>query len=143
MLISGLSTKPVRALAVVAVLGFFWIWLSNIQGVRLSDDLLPSYYRGHGSGRSWGSKPTSRIGKVTVAANKLDNGVIDRALKSHERHNALHGYVHHIARNQAVSSLIENDRYRRPKGAWTKPAYLLSVIVDELEKDPEDRLQWI
>ncbi|KAJ4419618.1 hypothetical protein N0V85_000948 [Neurospora sp. IMI 360204] len=86
---------------------------------------------------------TSRVAKVTVAANALDVDVIHRAMQTHERHNREHGYPHYIALNQAVSSLIENDRAGRPKGAWTKPAYLLSIIVAELEKPEEERLKWV
>lgn len=86
---------------------------------------------------------TSRVAKVTVAANALDVDVIHRAMLTHERHNREHGYHHYIALNQAVSSLIENDRAGRPKGAWTKPAYLLSIIVAELEKPEEERLKWV
>ena len=86
---------------------------------------------------------TSRVAKVTVAANALDVDVIHRAMQTHERHNREHGYQHFIALNQAVSSLIENDRAGRPKGAWTKPAYLLSILVAELEKPEEERLKWV
>jgi len=89
------------------------------------------------------AKPTARVGKVTVAANTLNSPVIHRALKTHARHNEIHGYAHHVAMNEAVSGLIENDRHHRPRGAWTKPAYLLSVLVMELEKPEEERLKWI
>ena len=89
------------------------------------------------------SRKQSRIGKVTVAANKLDADVIHRAMKTHERHNERHGYVHHIAVNQAVSPLTENDHSKRPGGAWTKPAYLLSILVVELQKPEDERLQWV
>lgn len=88
-------------------------------------------------------KPTSKIAKVTVAVNKLDNELIHRSLKTHERQNELHGYQHFIASQQAVSDLIENDSRHRPKGAWTKPAYLLSLIVAELQKPEEERLEWL
>ncbi|KAG7131252.1 hypothetical protein HYQ45_010117 [Verticillium longisporum] len=55
----------------------------------------------------------------------------------------MHGYHHYIATNQAVGDLIENEADRRPQGAWTKPAYLLSLIVAELEKPEDERLEWI
>ena len=88
-------------------------------------------------------KPTSKVAKVTVAVNKLDNELIHRSLKTHERQNELHGYQHFIASQQAVSDLIENDSRHRPKGAWTKPAYLLSLIVAELQKPEDERLEWL
>ena len=85
----------------------------------------------------------SRIAKVTVAANALNGGLIHRAIQSHRVQNDMHGYQYFIAENQAVSELIEHDTKNRPKGAWTKPAFLLSVLVAELEKDEKDRLEWI
>ena len=85
----------------------------------------------------------SRIAKVTVAANALKGGIIHRAIQSHRVQNEMHGYQYFIAENQAVSELIEHDTKNRPKGAWTKPAFLLSVLVAELEKDEKDRLEWI
>ncbi|KAH7349611.1 hypothetical protein B0T11DRAFT_321490 [Plectosphaerella cucumerina] len=88
-------------------------------------------------------KDFDAIAKVTVAVNKLDNELIHRSLKTHERQNELHGYQHFIASEQAVSDLIENDSRHRPKGAWTKPAYLLSLIVAELQKPEEERLEWL
>jgi hypothetical protein len=143
MLIHGIHrTKPAKAVGVVLLLCFVWAWLTNVQGVRLTDDLVPGRQHADKTAKPAG-KARSRIGKVTVAANKLANDVIHRALASHERHNARHGYVHFIAENQAVSSLIEHDRLHRAKGAWTKPAYLLSVIVAELEKPEEERLEWV
>ncbi|RFU30505.1 hypothetical protein B7463_g5811, partial [Scytalidium lignicola] len=85
----------------------------------------------------------SKIGKVTVAANKLNSPTIERALRSHDVQNEIHGYVHHIASNEVVGSLVEADSKGMPKGAWSKPAYLLSVVVAELAKKEEDRLEWI
>lgn len=89
------------------------------------------------------AKPTrSKIGKVTVAANKLDNSIIYRALQTHEVHNDIHDYIHYIATNEAVSDLTEHDT-KKPRGAWTKPAYLLSIVVSELEKPERERLKWL
>jgi hypothetical protein len=87
--------------------------------------------------------PLSRIGKVTVATNKLNSPLIDRALQTHAVQNDIHGYLHFIAENQAVSGLIENDQKHRPQGAWTKPAYMMSIIVAELQRPEEERLEWL
>jgi len=144
MLIHGAHrTKPAKAVGVLLLLCLIWAWLSNVQGVRLTDDLVPGGRHRGTDGSTKPGKTRSRVGKITVAANKLASDVINRALQSHQRHNARHGYVHYIAENQAVSSLIENDRYHRAKGAWTKPAYLLSIIVAELEKPEKERLEWV
>ncbi|KAK3393970.1 galactosyl transferase gma12 mnn10 family protein [Podospora didyma] len=141
--------RPARVASVLAVLFTVWLFLfaHSFPGYQLPTDLLqrtanhrPAFWS---STKKAGSGATSRIAKVTVAANKLDSDVIHRALLTHERHNALHGYQHHIAYQEAVSGLIENDRQRRPRGAWTKPAYLLSILVSELQKPEEERLEWV
>ncbi|KAL2753944.1 glycosyltransferase family 34 protein [Sodiomyces alcalophilus JCM 7366] len=85
----------------------------------------------------------SKIAKVSVAANRLDNDMIHRALRSHYAQNALHGYQHFTAGYEAVGGLIENPEDKRPRGAWTKPAFLLSLVVAELEKPEEERLEWM
>lgn len=87
--------------------------------------------------------PPANIAKISVTTNKLNAPVIDRAFLTHTRHNERHGYTHYIAKYQAVSDLIEHDRQHRAAGAWTKPAYILSILVAELEKPPEERLKWV
>lgn len=85
----------------------------------------------------------SRIAKVSVAANRLDNDMIHRALRSHYAQNEVHSYTHFTAGYEAVGGLIENPEDKRPRGAWTKPAFLLSLLVAELERPEEERLQWL
>lgn len=85
----------------------------------------------------------TRIGKVTVAANSLNSTVIHRALRSHQVQNEIHGYPHFIATGELVGDLSENDNQKRPRGAWSKPAYLMSIIVAELAKPESERLEWI
>lgn len=89
------------------------------------------------------TESVSKIAKVSVAANRLDNSMIHRALRTHYTHNAVHGYQHFIAGYEAVGGLIENPEDRRPRGAWTKPAFLLSLLVAELEKPEDERLEWL
>ena len=84
----------------------------------------------------------AKVGKVSVAANKLDNDIIHRALLSHQVQNDIHGYPQFTAPYEAVSGLIERPK-KKPSGAWTKPAYLLAVVVDELEKPEDERLEWV
>jgi hypothetical protein len=88
-------------------------------------------------------KPVSRIAKATVATNALNRSVIHQALRTHQVQNELHGYIHHITAEELVSDLSEHDKQKRPRGAWSKPAYLLSLIVSELTKPENERLQWI
>lgn len=85
----------------------------------------------------------ARIAKVTVAANTLNSTIIHRALRSHEVQNEIHGYRHFIATGELVGDLSERDKQGRPRGAWSKPAYLMSIIVAELTKPESERLEWI
>lgn len=85
----------------------------------------------------------ARIAKVTVAANTLNSTIIHRALRSHEVQNEIHGYQHFIATGELVGDLSENDKQGRPRGAWSKPAYLMSIIVAELTKPESERLEWV
>lgn len=89
------------------------------------------------------TKLRSRIAKVTVAANTLNTSVIHQALRTHQVQNELHGYTHFITTGELVSDLSENDSQGRPRGAWSKPAYLLSLIVAELTKPESERLEWL
>jgi hypothetical protein len=87
--------------------------------------------------------PRSKIAKATVATNTLNNSVIHQALRTHQVQNEMHGYIHHITNQELVSDLSEHDSQKRPKGAWSKPAYLLGLIVSELTKPENERLEWI
>ncbi|KAE9369923.1 glycosyltransferase family 34 protein [Stipitochalara longipes BDJ] len=62
---------------------------------------------------------------------------------THQVQNELHGYIHHITSYELVSDLSEYDSQNRPRGAWSKPAYLLGLIVSELAKPADERLDWI
>ncbi len=133
---------PSRLLAVSAIFVFFslcYLYLRDAapllcDGVQSAPDLHP----GAATHRN-----QSKVAKVTVAANALNGGIIHRALESHDVQNRMHGYKHFIAKNQVVSELTEHDTRNRPKGAWTKPAYMMSVIVAELQKEEDERLEWI
>ncbi|OAA67343.1 galactosyl transferase gma12 mnn10 family protein [Niveomyces insectorum RCEF 264] len=87
--------------------------------------------------------PQARVAKVGVAVNALDIPVVHRAFKTHQYHNELHGYPHYIADREVVSDLIENDRMKRGNGAYTKPAYLLAIVIAELLKPESERLEWL
>jgi hypothetical protein len=89
------------------------------------------------------TKNVTRIAKATVATNTLNNSIIRQALRTHQVQNELHGYIHHITTEELVSDLSEHDTKGRPRGAWSKPAYLLGLIVAELTKPESERLEWI
>jgi hypothetical protein len=87
--------------------------------------------------------PLSKVAKATVAANSLNSSFVHQALQTHKVQNDIHGYTHFIATNELVGDISETDPKRRPRGAWSKPAYLLSIIVAELAKPKNDRLGWV
>ncbi|OJD30178.1 glycosyltransferase family 34 protein [Diplodia corticola] len=77
------------------------------------------------------SQSPVRMGKVTVLYGDV-HPTYERALRTHQLHNRIHGLREFVLRTQVVD------------GVWNKPAYILSVLVDELAKpDPAARLEWL
>ena len=60
-----------------------------------------------------------------------DNDLYEAAIASHGEHDRLHGYEMKVLREKIVN------------GHWSKPAYLLSLLVLELSKGVEKRAEWI
>ncbi|KAK5107467.1 hypothetical protein LTR62_001265 [Meristemomyces frigidus] len=71
----------------------------------------------------------TRIGKCTIVFN--GNSAWERALRTHEEHDKLHGYRLHVLRQQLMDDV------------WSKPAYILSLLLRELAKPESERLEWI
>ncbi|KAK3116080.1 hypothetical protein LTR53_003922 [Teratosphaeriaceae sp. CCFEE 6253] len=71
----------------------------------------------------------TRVGKCTLVFN--GNSYWERALRTHEEHDKLHGYRLHVLR----LSLLD--------GVWSKPAYILSLLLRELAKPEGERLEWL
>lgn len=123
-----------RLAKLVAVLLAIWcLWLTFRSDFEVVIPIVQNYSAG----------PASRIAKVTVAVNTLNSSIIHQALHTHKVQNDLHGYIHHIATDEVVGDMSESDPKRRPRGAWSKPAYLLSVIIAELTKPESERLKWV
>jgi hypothetical protein len=73
----------------------------------------------------------AKIAKITMLYGD-SNPTYERALQSHENHAKLHHYPLFILRQKLLGRL------------WSKPAYIMSIILRELEKpNPKDRLQWL
>jgi len=87
------------------------------------DVILPQSY-----GRDL-EKPQT-IGKATLNFHGDDSTFI-RAHKTHELHNERYGYPMFVLQEPIV------------EGNFSKPAYLLSVILDELRKPEGRRLKWL
>lgn len=76
------------------------------------------------------SNYNSAVGKVHAVFGE-PNPVYERALELHRNHADIHGHPMFILRERILS------------GLWSKPAFILSVILRELEKPEESRLQWL
>jgi hypothetical protein len=72
-----------------------------------------------------------KIGKITMLYGDK-NPAYERALQSHEAHARLHHYSLFILRQKLLGRL------------WSKPAYLMSILLQEMEKpNVKDRLDWL
>jgi hypothetical protein len=71
----------------------------------------------------------TRIGKCTILF--YGNSFWERAIRTHERHNREHGYRLHVLRQQLLDDV------------WSKPAYILSLLLRELAKPESERLEWL
>lgn len=72
------------------------------------------------------------VGKCSIVFGNLSpQSVFERALRTHEVHNKMHGYPLHVLRQPLLDDV------------WTKPAFILSLILRELGKPEGERLQWI
>lgn len=115
--------------------------------VLLGLDIIIRTYHGHTYGDSWqaisnaasetintatGSPSTSgsKIGKVFMQYGPL-NPVYERALSTHQPHNENFGYPVFLLRSQTLPEY------------WSKTAYMLKILIDELEKPAESRLEWL
>jgi hypothetical protein len=74
--------------------------------------------------------PRSTIGKVTASFGSPDTPY-ELAMSSHNAHNTLHNYPSFVLREQMLS------------GLWSKHAYILTVLGNELSKPSNERLQWL
>jgi hypothetical protein len=107
--------------------------LSRLLNSSTSDPLAPGEYITDGIPEDQLLGARTRIGKCTVLFDGDGNGnsYWERALRSHEDHDALHGYRLHVLRQQVLDDV------------WSKPAYVLSLLLRELSKPESERLEWL
>ena len=77
----------------------------------------------------WARAKPPRITKVT--SNLNGNDLFESALGTHEAHNSFHGYDLRVLRERIAD------------GWSNQAAYLLSIIVNELEKPKKQRTEWL
>ena len=71
----------------------------------------------------------TRIGKATILFS--GNSFWERCIRTHEQHDKVHGYRLHVLRQQLMDDV------------WSKPAYILSLLLRELSKHESERLDWL
>lgn len=72
------------------------------------------------------------LGKVTLVIGQ-DNTIYEKAVDTHIKHARRHGHAMFVHRQP----LVQGEIY------WSKPAYLLSILLAELGKPEDKRLQWL
>lgn len=75
--------------------------------------------------------PNSKIGKVMMVYGNSSNEIYERAIKTHEEHCRRLGYPLFVLRNPIL------------EGYWNKNAIILSIILQELAKPVDQRLEWL
>jgi len=70
-----------------------------------------------------------RVGKCTIIFGGA--AIYERAVRTHELHDRMHGYPLHVLRHGILDDV------------WSKPAYVLSLLLRELSKPEGERLQWL
>ncbi|KAI5195203.1 hypothetical protein E4T39_08343 [Aureobasidium subglaciale] len=75
----------------------------------------------------WGHK--TRVGKCTIVL--YGSSIYERTVKTHVLHDRLHGYPLYVLRQSIMDDV------------WSKPAYILSLLLRELAKPQEERLEWL
>ena len=75
-------------------------------------------------------KPKSTVGKVHAVFGE-PYPVYERGLELHQAHADKQGHPMFVLRERILS------------GLWSKPAFILSVMLQELAKPESERLQWL
>ena len=70
-----------------------------------------------------------RIAKVTALYGH-PHPLYERAIRSHKKHNKIHGYPQYVLERQLTN------------GYWNKFAYLLHMVIQELAKSESERIEW-
>ena len=72
----------------------------------------------------------AQVGKVHALFGE-ENPTYERALRLHELHSQRMGHPMFVLREKLLS------------GLWSKPAYILSILLEELARPEDERLKWL
>lgn len=96
-----------------------------------SSDVRGVAYEVHDPGaKGLGEGSVRRVAKCTILFGAR-NPIYERALQTHMAHNQAHGYPLHVLRTSMLDDV------------WSKPAYILHLLLAELAKPAELRLEWL
>lgn len=70
-----------------------------------------------------------KIAKLTAASGSV-TGQYERAIEGHRLHAEMHGYAWHVLRENIVD------------GPWVKVPFMMSVVLNEMRKPVEERVEW-
>lgn len=145
------GSKPyLRVLSTLIAIPFIFFtskWLLDSSGIASTKDLLLSlsgvktlvfstyHYEAPQDlvtfpGRGKSVESESLIAKVTILFHGKDPTYV-RAIQSHQAHNRRFGYPLLVLRHAILD------------GIWSKPAYLLAILLEELRKPEGHRLTWL
>lgn len=107
--------------------------LKILAALLVSSVLLDKSFSFHNSG----GQPVGRQYRSDASIAKVSmlygpsNPLYERALATHDIHNQNFGYPFFVLREQMLASY------------WSKPAYILRLLLTELEKPASERLEWL
>ena len=116
-----------NSLVVSSSRGFPSIFSKSPSSISFPDhhnDLILPVQPGRGIGTD------SLIGKVTAIFHGKDPTLV-RAIQTHEAHNRRYGYPLLVLRHRILDD------------TWSKPAYLLAILLEEMRKPEGHRLKWL
>ncbi|KAF2253621.1 glycosyltransferase family 34 protein [Trematosphaeria pertusa] len=98
----------------------------------VTDDLIEEAVKRNESCRTFAPFPRSRTRISTVSVTYGERKEhIQKALQTHIIHNIIHGNDMHVMCNPIVDDL------------WNKPAFILSVLLEQMLLPPEERYEWL
>ncbi len=125
---SRVQSKVIARFAILSVFVGVGVCLWYL---RLQNRLYQAEGTTHQNVRSKAEPPESRVGKVHAVFGEQRNPVYERALALHQEHSEANGHPMFVLRERILS------------GLWSKPAFILGIIVEELARPREERLQWL
>lgn len=121
----NMTTKQARALLI-----FTFIFLSLLYFFKTYPPSARNSFSGLSPARhDFAGIPL--VTKVTMLYGDDPNPHYVRALRSHREHNHRWNYGMEVLQQDITG------------GYWNKPSYLISLLVRELAKSPEERTQWL